>query len=134
MYSSKNGPTRACAPAGSVMVFSKFDFRVPVRGLDAERSAESQKLLAVLLNISLVEVGLLEPLVAVVEISTEQGPRGVGVDSLVAWVRRSQRSGRQETGKDGLEFHLSACEETGEKTSERCLLKREKSSLVHSTN
>jgi hypothetical protein len=103
-----------------------FDFRVPVRGLDAERSAESQKLLAVLLNISLVKVGLLEPLVAVVEISTEQGPRGVGVDSLVAGMRRSQRSGRQETGKDGLEFHLSACEETGEKTSERCLLKREK--------
>jgi len=66
-----------------------------------------------------VEIGLLEPLVAMVEISTEQGPRSVGVDSLMAGMRRSQRSGRQETGKDGLEFHLSG---GGNRREDQCAI------------
>jgi len=79
---------------------------LPVCGLHADRAAEPEELLAMLLSKSLRESGLSELVGAVVEVASQERAGGVRGNPLVTRVRQDGRGGGQETSKDGLEFHF----------------------------
>lgn len=79
---------------------------LPVCGLQADRSAEPEELLAMLLSKSLRESGLSELAGTVVEVASQKRAGGVRGNPLVTRVRQDGRCGGQETSKDGLEFHF----------------------------